>query len=364
VKQNLKALAFGLAVALLLGELILRIYNPFVSHIRKGRIHLPASQQVVFHNKWISKLDPRIHYSRNALGMRGPLPTESIHQLVSVICMGGSTTECRFLSDDQTWPYHLQKKLDDSIPNIWINNAGLDGQSTFGHQLLLNEYIVSLRPRYILFLTGVNDVETDKPESFDLLLENKIQWEAPVPFFKSLLLKTELGTTAFQLYSIRIAYKKGLIHKEVDFKSLKDTLHTDQYEKEEMQKQIPYLQAYKTRIQQLIETCKQNSITPILITQASLHGNYTDPATDKNMGTKYSSSGNSIRNNQLQGKILESYNDVIRSMAPNTPVIDLASLMPKNSAFYYDFIHFNKHGAARVGEIIAEELLPILQKHR
>jgi len=362
VKQNLKALLFGLVVAFLLGELILRIYNPFSSNIRSGQIHLPASQDVIFKNQWISKLDSRIHYSRNALGMRGPLPTDSIHKLTSFICIGGSTTECRFLSDDQTWPFVLQEKLKSSVPDIWVNNAGLDGMSTFGHQLMLNEYLLSLKPRYILFLTGVNDIETDKPESFDLLIENKIQWNAPVPFFKSLLFKTELGTTAFQLYSIHIAYKKGLIHKEVDFESLKDTVHSNSYEKEQLNRQIPYLQAYKNRLLQLTKTCRNHGIIPILITQPSLYGNYADPTTHKNMGTKYLSSAYPVRNNQLQEKIVESYNDVIRSMSATTPVIDLARRLPKNTASFYDFIHFNKYGAAAVGSIVASELLPILQK--
>ncbi|HEX4957294.1 MAG TPA: SGNH/GDSL hydrolase family protein, partial [Lacibacter sp.] len=133
MKKNLKALMFGCFVALLLCELILRIYNPFTNFTKQGKLILPANQQVVFQNKWIAQLDSQIHYSRNALGFRGPMPPDSIHHLNSVICIGGSTTECRFLSDDQTWPALLQQQLKDSVPRLWINNAGIDGHSTFGH---------------------------------------------------------------------------------------------------------------------------------------------------------------------------------------------------------------------------------------
>ena len=360
--KNLKALAFGLVVALLLCEIILRIYNPLSNFTRQGKLILPANQQMVFQNKWIRQLDPQIHYSRNALGFRGPMPTDSIHKLNSVICVGGSTTACLFLSDDQSWPWLLQQQLSDSVPQLWINNAGLDGHSTYGHLLLLKEYILKLKPRYVLLLTGVNDVETGKPETFDQLSENTIRFQSVGSFVKSLLNKTETGATIFQLYSIRLAYKKGLIHKEVNFSSLPDTSLPAATSKQILAAQTPYLAGYQKRLQQLIDLCKANSITPILLTQPSLYGAYTDPATGVVMNNKFLPLGDNARNNILQEQILETYNDVVRSFSNQTPVIDLARLMPKNTALYYDFIHFNKAGAAKVASILTKELQPLLKQ--
>jgi len=198
MRKNLKALLFGCIVALVLCEIVLRIYNPFATYTKQGRLVLPANQKTVFENKWISQLDKQIYYSRNSLGFRGPEPTDSISRLNSIITIGGSTTECRFLSDSLTWPYLLSKALKDSIPGLWVNNAGIDGHSTFGHLHLLREYVLKLKPKYILFLTGVNDVETEKPESFDLLNDNRIHFTSVNQFLKSVLIKTEIGSNVLQ----------------------------------------------------------------------------------------------------------------------------------------------------------------------
>lgn len=359
--KNLKALLFGLLVALVLCEIVLRIYNPFTNFTKQGKLVLPASQQTVFENKWIKQLDSKIKYSRNALGFRGPMPTDSISKLNSIITVGGSTTECRFLSDSTTWPYLLGKELKDSIPNLWLNNAGIDGHSTFGHLLLMKEYISRLKPKYVVLLTGVNDVETEKPESFDVMSENKLQYSSVKAFLKSLLNKTEIGATVFQLYNIRSAYKKGLIHKEVDFKQLKDTTYTPAYIQETINKQKNYLVGYQTRLQEIINICKANNIKPTLLTQPSLYGSYVDSTTGIRMDLKFHES-NAGKNNLLQEQVLEEYNNVVRAFRTQATVIDLAKLMPKNTAYYYDFIHFNKQGAVKVAEIVSPYFKEIIHQ--
>lgn len=353
--KNLKAFLFGLLVALVLCEIVLRIYNPFTNFTKQGKLVLPANQQTVFENKWIKQLDAKIKYSRNALGFRGPMPTDSIHKLNSIITIGGSTTECRFLSDSTTWPFLLGEKLKDSVPNVWVNNAGIDGHSTFGHLLLMKEYISKLKPKYVLLLTGVNDVETEKPEGFDMMNENKLQYGSVKAFIKSLLNKTEIGATAFQLYNIRLAYKKGLIHKDVDFRQLKDTTYTAAYMQKTITKQKNYLVGYQSRLQEIITLCKANHIQPILLTQPSLYGSFRDSTTAVQMDLKFHES-NPAKNNLLQELVLEEYNHVVRSFSTQATVIDLAKLMPKNTAYYYDFIHLNKQGAAKVAEILGEEI--------
>lgn len=352
--KNLKALLFGLLVALVLCEIVLRIYNPFTNFTKQGKLVLPANQQTVFDNQWINQLDAKISYSRNALGFRGPMPTDSISKLNSIITIGGSTTECRFLSDSTTWPFLLGEKLKNSVPNVWVNNAGIDGHSTFGHLLLMKEYISQLKPKYALLLTGVNDVETEKPERFDVANDNRLQYGSAKQFVKSLLQKTEIGATFYQFYAIRSAYKKGLIHKEVDFKQLRDTTYTPAYVQETIAKQKNYLSGYQARLQEIISICKANHIQPVLITQPSLYGSFTDSTTGIKMDLKFHES-NPGKNNLLQEQVLEEYNNVVRSFSNQATVIDLAKLMPKNTVYYYDFIHFNKQGAAKVADILSKE---------
>ncbi|MCA0871495.1 hypothetical protein LCL97_11710 [Seohaeicola saemankumensis] len=98
-----------------------------------------------------------IVYSRDKNGFRG---LETDVGAIDIITVGGSTTDQRFLDDTQTYQASLQKLFaNDGIP-ISIANAGIDGQSTFGHIENFESWfnlIDGLKTRYILFYVGIND---------------------------------------------------------------------------------------------------------------------------------------------------------------------------------------------------------------
>ncbi len=352
--KNLKAFLFGLALALLLCEIILRIYNPFPFALQKGKLVIPANQSRIYENKWIDKLDKKIVYSRNSLGFRGPEKL-SDHQWPEIITIGGSTTACTFLSDSCTWPYVLGKKLQQAYPDIWLNNAGIDGHSSFGHILMLRDHVLPLKPDYVIFLMGINDTESNQAVEFDEMTEKKIQTRSVKSFFKSLLNYSELGRTLFTFYHVSIAYKKGLFHQEIHVKALVDHPLPDSIIAKRLRQQEKFLAGYRARTDSIIAMCKHAGVKPVFLTQPSLFGDYTDSLTGVPMANKWMNTSDAD-NSLLQEKILELYNDVLRNDSARITVIDLARKMPKNSAYYYDFIHFTNAGAEKVGEILAEEL--------
>ena len=63
-------------------------------------------------------------------------------------------------------------------------------------------------------------------------------------------------------------------------------------------------------------------------------------------------------------EVLELYNDVGTAAGKEAVVlvIDLAREMPKNSAYYYDLMHYTNAGAALVADIVAAQLTPFLAK--
>ena len=63
-----------------------------------------------------------------------------------------------------------------------------------------------------------------------------------------------------------------------------------------------------------------------------------------------------LNNYELANKILERYNDVVRSFGNQIKIVDLAALMPKQTSLYYDNIHLTNKGAEQVGKIIAAAL--------
>src|SRR5687768_8398818 len=92
-KGNLLLLAGGCAAALVLLELFLRLYNPLGVRIRGDRIVLPRNFRETMVNTENRKLAPTIVFSKNSLGFRGPEPPRDFDAHLTLLAVGGSTTE-------------------------------------------------------------------------------------------------------------------------------------------------------------------------------------------------------------------------------------------------------------------------------
>jgi hypothetical protein len=106
----------------------------------------------------IRGLSPLSRYSTNEVGLRGdPLP-ENWDSAYTILTIGGSTTQCFYLDDALTWPAMLQSELRQVNPAVWIGNAGLDGHTTRGHLVVMDQVVRALRPDAVIFLIGINDL--------------------------------------------------------------------------------------------------------------------------------------------------------------------------------------------------------------
>jgi lysophospholipase L1-like esterase len=354
--KNILALSVGLIIAFVLVELILRIFQPFDFRVKGNEIVLAANQDFVMANDFIPKLDDTIFHSKNSLGFRGEEPPKDWENATTMITVGGSTTECYYLSDAQTWQAEINRRLSPTLPNFWINNAGLDGHSTFGHGVLMRDYIVKLKPDYVLFLVGINDVATADFESFDRLAMKKINTQSIGGFAKSLANYSETIGLAFNFYRFYVAYKQGLIHSNIEIKKLKTVEITEAKRTEIFQKhETEFIENYKIRLNNLIKICVDNDIQPVLITQPQIIGDTIDATTGVDLSQIKYQEG---MNGSTGWAVLELYNNITRQVAKNQDIqlIDLAKKLPKDSQYFYDFTHYTNEGAAKVGRIISEEL--------
>src|SRR5437016_4509249 len=96
-------LLFSAILALLLLDVLLRFYNPLQARIKGNRIVLSTNKTYHIKNDITKGLDPEITITRNSIGFRGPNPPANMNKYLSIVTIGGSTTQCFFLSDDQTW---------------------------------------------------------------------------------------------------------------------------------------------------------------------------------------------------------------------------------------------------------------------
>jgi lysophospholipase L1-like esterase len=372
----IKILAVQILLGLMLVEIGLRIYNPFPFRVRGGRIVLPVHRRYTFHNNGAAKLEPVTHHTKNSLGFRGPDPPSDFARRLTLITIGGSTTECLFLSDGKTWTDVLARALARDRADVWVNNAGLDGHSTYGHLVLLRDFIVRIRPKVAVFLIGVNDVGLAGVNDYDASLApswvpwrerwnpyeaalgiHRTPWRAEWVFLTT---HVELAGVIENFRRVARAREAGFTHQEINLTALATLAPDAAYAEATLARLAEPLRAYEGRVAAIVELCRASGIEPVLITQPALFGDAVDPVTGVNLATVQVRTG---MNGSLSWRVQEHYNDVTRRVAREQQVllVDAAGEMPKDSRLFYDFIHLTNDGAARLGDLVAARVGPFVK---
>ncbi|WP_460943714.1 SGNH/GDSL hydrolase family protein [Spirosoma daeguense] len=304
-------------------------------------------------------------HTKNSLGFRGEEPPKDWSKHLTVLTVGGSTTECFFLGDGTDWTARMAQRSHSTMPYLWINNAGLNGHSTFGHQVLLDDYLLKLHPNVILFLIGINDVGKDKMDGFDNTVLKNTYLDLGDSWWKN------LGRTIAQnseVVGLVRLVSRGIVTQKLNFRDNlyrpvhpDDTLNLSQAViQSELATVSHFIPAYRERVLKLIKTCRQSGIEPVLITQPLLVGAGFDPVSHTDLA-KFRV--NERENGLLCWKRLEVYNNVTRAVAIEQQVhlIDLARKMPKSSEYFYDDMHFTESGARKVSDVLSDDLTPYLK---
>ncbi len=356
--KNIGYILFLIIFTLVALEIILHFYNPWASRVKGNKIILPVNKVYNIDGGDRPRFDKKIFHSKNSLGFRGAEKPANFDNHLSIITVGGSTTECFFLSDDRTWQFHLEQKLKSKFKDIWVNNAGLDGHSTFGHQILLDDYITKIKPKIILFLVGVNDVGREDLKDHDKnnLIEASVTWS------DWLAKRSELFNLILTYKRAKAAEGRGGGHINLNFAQMGTLPLSDDKIKSELAKHAEMVKNFKRRLLKLVETCHQVGIEPILLTQPTIVGKGFDELTGTDL--------ENIRvDDQTNGKLywltVELYNQQTRDvgMETNSKVVDLSNLLPKSSLYFYDTNHYTNEGAAKISEISDEQLTPHLKEN-
>lgn len=348
-KKKLLAFIIGCLLALVLSELILSIYNPFPAVVKGDKVVLRANYSIQFENHINPKLPSKIKVTGNSLGFRGAeLP---VNHAFKVLTIGGSTTRCMYSPDSLTWSFLLGKSLQQHIPDLWLNNAGVTGHSTFGHTLLLKDYVLKLNPDVVLFLVGINDVERSLEDRF--IIQDNTERQSLAGRIKKVLYQSETVALILNIYRSYKA-KKISLSNGFDFDLASQPLLDVSSEKQsqKLAAQTPYLSAYEGRLTELVQNCIENNVQPILVTQPALFGDAIDVTT----GIDLSRLQYNEMNGALMWGVLEKYNEVTRKVAKENGVVcvDLANQLPKDSKYYWDFIHYTPEGNRKIAELLAD----------
>lgn len=147
------------------------IFGDWISPNRLNRLNI-VKDSIFYHD--ISGLYPSnkkiIKYTRDKFGFRGDYPDVKD---IDILTIGGSTADQRYITDGKTWQDRLQKEFDKNGKKVYVVNAAIDGQSTYGHIKNFEwwfPHVPNLRVKYFLFYVGLNDFFIDDKDKYDDLL--------------------------------------------------------------------------------------------------------------------------------------------------------------------------------------------------
>lgn len=211
---------------------------------------------------------PKIVYSRDDNGLRG---LDAGVGEIDILTVGGSTTDQRLLDDGQTFQARLKALFAEQGRAVVIANAGIDGQSTYGHIENFASWfrrIDGLKPRFILFYVGINDVLIlDDDAAYDRV-------EAMSPRLRAQLFVREKSA----LYQMYLLARNALAAPEMQHVENRANIVGDGElasapaltpEALETPEIAASLAALSQRVERLAELTREMGATPIFVTQRS-----------------------------------------------------------------------------------------------
>jgi len=335
---------------LIIGLVILEIiFGGWLDTTNLNRLNLHKNCVLWFNvTQFYDDPNPLIRYTRDQYGLRGTFRYPSD---IDILTIGGSTTDQLYIRDGETWQDVLQERFKQAGVSVIVGNAGVEGQSTYGHIENFESwfpYIPKLEPDFILFYVGLNDFYNDANSFYDRLVKDDHG------FMQSIKNNSAIWQVIWKLHNAFIAMVVRKIgHGSITFSDLKWTSEALQDDYGFMN---PRLESYAARLRILAELTRNLGARPIFVSQPSRYYRITSN------GLRGHSDISSIDGHPYNGVdhyyMLKRFDDVTKSIAieKNAVFIDLAGCNDWIDSDFYDFAHMTPQGVRKVGNLLFEEL--------
>lgn len=365
VKRSLKILYINAGV-LLMGVLLIElIFGGWLSKanrldglfiVRDKVIEIDLNGLYPYHKTSIS-------VTKDRYGFRGGPSTYNHPEAIDILCIGGSTTQQAYIEDGYTWPDVLENELRVNGYGFNVANAGIDGQSTFGHiksfELWFSE-VPDLEPEYIFFYVGINDLYREK----SLPGSDELERTGFLARARGKIKDNSALYGLFRNISGRMeANRSELTHGNADFEN--HTYGTEGLipESEQDDFHIQGLAAYEERLRLLVKYSKELGSTPVFITQPSRRFKFDEKGEVLGLAAPFK---RRISGYQFNGvdyyRGLVELNSVTEKVAEanNLLVIEQTRLETLTDECFYDFTHTTPLGSKVIGEHIASGFINFL----
>lgn len=342
------AIVWVVAIAVLLAgtELVLRLTSDGWSRTLRLNLVRSRSYEFAVGHLYDSKR-PTIRYARDRYGLRDDCrsPAE-----VAILTIGGSTTDQRFLAQEDTFQAVMQDELKRLAgPGLCVSNAGVDGHSTHGHLRAFRDWfplIPGLRPKLIVFSIGINDADFTS--------------EGPAGFENRVLGR---GSALKELHVVQLLlWARDVLNSELGARPAhvghrRRVPDPSDYTQSALAPDTPELalrnaQAFRSRLRRLLADAREMGGQALCVTQPHRMVRTVD---GKRLGLRFGPSGNGA--GRAYGGLdldhaLRLINRVMREECGEQALVDLYSA-PFEDGDFYDLVHTTPSGARKIGRSLA-----------
>ncbi|MDA0947027.1 MAG: SGNH/GDSL hydrolase family protein [Planctomycetota bacterium] len=307
----------------------------------------------------------------SSLGLRGR--ERDAADLRSVLCVGGSTTACEYLSDGETWPDLLAGHLAEACGGpVWVGNAGASGHRALDHVTALGRLLDALQPLdAVVVLAGINDTShavlhrgtppEDSPASSPEQLRRVF---AVQPLELSLWPPSKTALATWLERRKRASWDAAAL-EDPDGKAyaLRRQLRREgPLHDEPMALDPTFERAYREHLEWCVGAVQRRGATPVLLTQPTLWTTEDAQALERCWfgwvdALPWEGPSGYVDLavlNEVQSRL----NSATRAAAATTGalLVDLERRLAGDASAFYDDCHFTESGAMRVAEEVAEVL--------
>jgi lysophospholipase L1-like esterase len=320
-------------------------------------------------------------------GLRaGPLPESPG---LTVVALGGSTTECVYLNTNEAWPALIEARLATSgVGMVWVGNGGKSGLS-IRHHVVQVQAVIDQFPSLeaLVLLVGANDFlryVSGKSEALDWRGDPRAavgvhyeSFEVPHrPRIGPLYERTEWVRVLRLARRQLQRWLEPAIYLEItedgrSYATWRRIRAAATEVVETLPSLAPALAAFESDLKYIADITAERDVTLVLLTQPTLWASDLTPrhagllwmgqignAREEGQGRFYSTSA------LAEG--MAAFNDVTRQVCKEYRLscVDLAGRLPGSTSTFYDDMHFNENGARQVADLVTPVLAAALELPR
>lgn len=380
--QQIGLITAGLLAGLLLIEAGLRLLNPNPAYLM-----LPPNARCEFHPDpaIIPGVDNYSLYTTNAAGIRGDAYQENGRY--NILAIGGSTTETALLDDTKSWTHLLQEQLNrangrppslDPELSVWVGNVGRSGHGLVEHIHALQFFVPQYKIDAVIILAGINDFTAiiQQPQQYHDRYEDPDNYAFYLhrSFYARPLIDGRMNrpcpenTAVWNLVDVAVWNLLGQLPQEIVVEMPDAGAYTgrrENYLAAPLLPGLPDLQPaliqYRANLQRLAALAEAQRVRLIFATQPAVWHENLSPEMERLLwfgirGDIEQPDGRYTPMDLLAG--LAQFNQTMLDFCREQGVecVDLAAEMNGQEAYFYDDVHFNKAGSAKVAELLGEYL--------